>query len=132
MSFSDPISDMLNRIRNASSAKLKAAEVTHSRLKSEIAAILKREGFIRDVVVEGEGTRKILSLVLKYDVDRNPTIRGLRRISKPGLRRYVSFDKIPRVLGGMGIAIMSTPSGIMTDSEARQKRLGGELLCQIW
>ena len=132
MSFSDPISDMLNRIRNASAAKLKAAEVTHSRLKSEIAAILKREGFIRDVVIEGEGTRKMLSLVLKYDVDRNPTIRGLRRISKPGLRRYVSFDKIPRVLGGMGIAILSTPSGIMTDSEARQKRLGGELLCQVW
>jgi small subunit ribosomal protein S8 len=132
MSFSDPISDMLNRVRNASAAKLKVAEVTYSQLKNEIAMILKREGFIRDVIVEGEGTHKVLNLVLKYDMDRNPTIKGLRRISKPGLRRYVGFDKIPRVLGGMGVAILSTPSGVLTDNEARQRRVGGELLCQVW
>jgi small subunit ribosomal protein S8 len=123
---------MLNRIRNASSAGLKTAEVDHSILKNEIAVILKREGYVRDVAVEGEGIRKTLQISLKYGSDRKPVIRGLRRISRPGLRRYVGFDKIPRVLGGMGVAILSTPSGVMTDTEARQKRVGGELLCQIW
>lgn len=132
MSLSDPISDMLNRIRNASSAGLKTAEVDHSILKNEIAVILKREGYVRDVAVEGEGIRKTLQISLKYGSDRKPVIRGLRRVSRPGLRRYVGFDKIPRVLGGMGVAILSTPSGVMTDTEARQKRVGGELLCQIW
>ena len=132
MSLSDPISDMLNRVRNASAAGLKVAEVTHSIMKGEIAAILKKEGFIRDFTVVGEGTQKVLNLVLKYDAERNPTIKGLRRVSRPGLRRYVGFDKIPRVLGGMGVAILSTPAGIMTDNEARQRRVGGELLCQVW
>lgn len=132
MSLSDPISDMLNRIRNASGAGLKMAEITHSKMKGEIAAILKREGFIRDVSVSGEGTTKVLSLILKYDADRNPTIKGMRRISRPGLRRYVGADEIPRVLGGMGVAILSTPQGIMTDSDARQRRVGGELLCTVW
>lgn len=132
MSFSDPISDMLNRIWNASGARLRVAEITYSKMKSEIAMILKREGFIRDVVIEGEGARKTLNLVLKYDADRNPTIKGLRRVSKPGLRRYVGSDQIPRVLGGMGVAILSTPSGIKTDNEARQLHVGGELLCQVW
>jgi small subunit ribosomal protein S8 len=123
---------MLNRIRNASGAGLKVAEIGHSKMKAEIAAILKKEGFIRDVSSEGEGVKKVLNLVLKYDAERKPTIKGLRRVSRPGLRRYVGFDKIPRVLGGMGVAILSTPSGIMTDSEARQRRVGGELLCQVW
>ncbi len=132
MSLSDPISDMLNRIRNASGAGLKVAEVTYSKMKSEIAVILKKEGFIREVSIDGEGTKKVINLVLKYDAEKKPTIKGLRRISKPGLRRYVGFDKIPRVLGGMGVAILSTPSGIMTDNEARQRRVGGELLCQVW
>ena len=132
MSLSDPISDMLNRIRNASGAGLKVAEVTYSKMKSEIAVILKKEGFVREVSIDGAGTKKVINLVLKYDAERKPTIKGLRRISKPGLRRYVGFDKIPRVLGGMGVAILSTPSGIMTDSEARQRRVGGELLCQVW
>jgi small subunit ribosomal protein S8 len=132
MSLSDPISDMLNRIRNASGAGLKVAEVTYSKMKSEIAVILKKEGFVREVSIDGAGTKKVINLVLKYDAERKPTIKGLRRISKPGLRRYVGFDKIPRVLGGMGVAILSTPSGIMTDNEARQRRVGGELLCQVW
>lgn len=132
MSLSDPISDMLNRIRNASSAGLKAAEVDYSTLKNEIAAIMKREGFIRDVAVEGEGLGRTLRLVMKYGSDKKPVITGLKRVSRPGLRRYVGFDEIPRVLGGMGIAILSTPAGVMTDAEARAKRVGGELLCQIW
>lgn len=132
MSLSDPISDMLNRIRNASGAGLKVAEITHSKMKCEIAAILKSEGYIRAVSIDGEGTKRVINLVLKYDAERKPTIKGLRRISKPGLRRYVGFDKIPRVLGGMGVAILSTPLGIMTDNEARQRRVGGELLCQVW
>ena len=132
MSLSDPISDMLNRIRNASAAGLKTTDISHSRLKGEIAVILKKEGYVRDVSVEGEGRSKVLKVVLKYDSSRKPTIRGLRRISKPGLRRYVGFDDIPLVLGGMGVSILSTPAGLMTDNEARQKRVGGELLCQIW
>ena len=132
MSLSDPISDMLNRIRNASAAGLKTADIGHSRLKSQIAEILKKEGYIRDFSVEGEGRARVVKVVLKYDASRKSTIRGLRRISKPGLRRYVGFDKIPQVLGGMGISILSTPAGIITDSEARQKRVGGELLCQVW
>ena len=132
MSLSDPISDMLNRIRNASAAGLKTTDISHSRLKGEIAVILKKEGYVRDVTVEGQGRDKVLRVVLKYDANRNPTIRGLRRVSKPGLRRYVGFDEIPLVLGGMGVSILSTPSGIVTDNEARRKRVGGELLCQIW
>jgi small subunit ribosomal protein S8 len=132
MSLSDPISDMLNRIRNASEAGLKTTDISHSRMKGEIAVILKKEGYLRDVSVEGEGREKVIRVVLKYDATRKPTIRGLRRISKPGLRRYVGFDQIPLVLGGMGVSVLSTPAGLMTDTEARQKRVGGELLCQVW
>jgi len=132
MSLSDPISDMLNRIRNASEAGLKTTDIGHSTMKGAIAVILKKEGYVRDISVEGIGREKTLRVVLKYDANRKPTIRGLRRISKPGLRRYVGFDQIPLVLGGMGVSILSTPGGIMTDSEARQKRVGGELLCQVW
>lgn len=132
MSLSDPISDMLNRIRNASGAGLKTTDISHSKMKGEIAVILKKEGYVRDVTVEGQGRDKVLRVVLKYDANRNPTIRGLRRVSKPGLRRYVGFDEIPLVLGGMGVSILSTPSGVVTDNDARRKRVGGELLCQIW
>lgn len=132
MSLSDPISDMLNRIRNASEAGLKTTDISHSRMKAEIAVIMKREGYVRDVSVEGQGREKVVRVVLKYDASRKPTIRGLRRISKPGLRRYVGFDQIPQVLGGMGMSILSTPAGIMSDNEARGKRVGGELLCQVW
>jgi small subunit ribosomal protein S8 len=132
MSLSDPISDMLNRIRNASAAGHKTTDVLHSRLKGDIVAILKREGYIRDFTIEGDGVSKRLCLVLKYDGTRTPTIRGLRRVSRPGLRRYVACDQIPRVLGGMGLAILSTPSGVLSDADARRLRVGGELLCQVW
>ena len=132
MSVCDPISDMLTRIRNAGRAGLATAEMPHSKLKSEIARILKKEGFIADYVSEGQGGKKQLRVYMKYGAGRAPVIRGLRRISKPGLRRYADLKKTPRVVGGMGIAIISTSKGLMTDREMRQNRLGGEVLCYVW
>lgn len=131
MSFSDPIADMLTRIRNAHMAGLDIMDVPHSRLKSEILRIFKREGFITDYVVEG-GVKKVLRVYLKYTEDRKPVIRGLKRESKLGLRKYVPSDKVPRVLGGLGVAILSTSSGVMTGKEARKQHVGGEVLCSIW
>src|SRR5690349_12880470 len=128
--MTDPISDMLTRIRNASQALLSDVEVSHSRLKESIAQILKREGYIADCSVEGK-TRKRIKLRLKYQ-GRRGVIAGLRRVSSPGLRRYVRATEIPRVLAGMGTAIVSTPKGVMTGLEAQKQRLGGELLCFIW
>jgi len=132
MSVCDPIADLLNRIRNAGMAGQDLAQVPHSALKSEMARILKREGFIKDFVTEGHGGKKTLKLYLKYDADRKPVIQGLRRISKAGVRRYASVPELPRVLGGMGIAILSTSAGLMTDGEARKKNVGGEVLCYVW
>ncbi|MDB6034567.1 MAG: hypothetical protein JWM16_4905 [Verrucomicrobiales bacterium] len=128
--MTDPISDMLTRIRNAHSALLPAVELPHSKMKESIAVILKREGYISEYSVEGQGLKK-LKLKLKYE-GRRGVIEGLRRISKPGLRRYVGSTEIPRVLGGMGIAIVSTPQGVMSGNQARKNNLGGELLCYIW
>lgn len=132
MSCSDPIADMLTRIRNASKAGLPAADMGHSRLKAEIARILKTEGYVADVVESEAGGKKGLRIVLKYDYDEKPIIQQLRRISKPGLRRYVAAAAIPRVRGGMGTAVLSTSRGIMSDREARAAHVGGELLCQVW
>ena len=132
MSVTDPIADMLNRIRNAGAAQHEVAEVSYSAAKGEIAKILKSEGYIRDFAVSQDGIRKTLRITLKYARDRQPTIRGLRRISKPGLRRYVGTGEIPTVLGGLGVAILSTPTGVITDSEARKRHVGGEVLCYIW
>ena len=132
MSVSDPISDMLTRIRNAGRAGLDTTEMPHSKLKGEIARILKKEGFIADYVAEGLAGKKQLRVYLKYTSDRTPVIRGLRRISKPGLRRYAGVAKAPRVIGGMGIAIISTSRGLMTDREMRHGRVGGEVLCYVW
>jgi small subunit ribosomal protein S8 len=129
---SDPISDMLTRIRNALHAGRKRVEIPHSRLKAEIAGLLKREGYLEDVVVGGEGVRKSLELVLKYQAGKVPCIRGIRRVSTPGLRRYASTREMPRVLGGLGIAILSTSQGLMTDREARRRKVGGEVLCYVW
>jgi small subunit ribosomal protein S8 len=131
MSVTDPIADMLVRMRNAMRAGLEVVEMPHSRMRAEIARVLKRESFVTDYVVEG-GTRKTIRVYLRYDAGRRPCIRGLRRDSKPGLRRYVGADRIPRVLNGMGVAILSTPSGVLTDKEARGKHVGGELLCSVW
>ena len=132
MSVTDPIADMLNRIRNAGGARLDVVEVGHSALKVAVARILKEEGYIGDFVAETEGTDKRLRLFLKYDAQRQPVIRGLRRVSKSGLRRYVKTGAIPRVLGGLGMSIVSTPAGVLTDRAARERHVGGEVLCQVW
>lgn len=133
MSCSDPIADMLTRIRNASKAGLPAVEMGHSRLKAEIARILKKEGYIADAAegTDAEG-RKSLRVTLKYDYNEKPIIQQLRRVSKPGLRRYVSAGEIPRVRGGIGTAVLSTSRGVMSDREARAAHVGGEVLCQVW
>jgi small subunit ribosomal protein S8 len=128
--MTDPIADMLTRIRNANQALLTDVVVSHSRLKESIAQILKREGYIADCSVEGSAMKK-LKLKLKFQ-GRRGVIAGLRRVSSPGLRRYVRSVEIPRVLGGMGTAIVSTPKGVMTGLEAQKNNLGGELLCFIW
>ena len=132
MSFSDPIADMLLRIRNAYTAGLEVAEMPHSKLKGEIVRILKREGFISDFVVEGGDSKKTIRIYLKYTAKHEPAIRGMRRASKPGLRRYVTSREVPLVLGGLGLAVLSTSGGILAGKEARKRSLGGELLFTIW
>jgi small subunit ribosomal protein S8 len=130
--MTDPIADMLTRIRNAALARHERAEMPHSNLKEHVATVLKGEGFIDDVrVSEGEGP-KLLTLVLRYGRDRQSAIDGVRRVSAPGRRVYVRHDHIPRVRSGMGVSILSTSRGVMTDKEARRQRVGGELLCEIW
>jgi small subunit ribosomal protein S8 len=126
----DPISDMLARIRNANRALLPTVDLPHSRMKESIAGILKREGYIIDFAVEGQLPRQ-LKLKLKYQ-GKKSVIEGLRRISTPGLRRYVGATEIPRVRGGLGVAVLSTSEGLMTGNQARKKNLGGELLCYVW
>jgi small subunit ribosomal protein S8 len=128
--MSDPISDMLTRIRNAGAAHLPVVALPHSRIKESVARVLHSEGYIADVAVEGE-TKKTIKLKLKFN-GKKSVIEGLKRVSKPGLRRYVGSTEIPRVRGGLGIAIVSTPEGVFTDSQARKKNLGGELLCYVW
>jgi small subunit ribosomal protein S8 len=123
---------MLTRIRNANMAEKKVVQMPHSKMKSEIARILKAEGFIKDYTVENDSGKSMLNVFLKYTMDREPVIQGLRRISKSSCRKYVNAEEIPRVLGGIGLAIISTSSGVMTDNEARAKKIGGEVLCYIW
>jgi len=128
--MNDPISDLLTRIRNANRALLPAVEVPHSRIKESIVGILKREGYIADFAVEGKLPRTI-KLKLKYQ-GKKSVIEGLRRVSTPGLRRYVGATEIPRVRGGLGVAVLSTSEGLLTDVQARRKNLGGELICYVW
>lgn len=128
--MTDPIADMLTRIRNASQALLTDVEVSHSRLKENIAHILKREGYIADCSVEGKTAKKI-KMVLKYQ-GRRGVIAGLRRVSTPGLRHYVGATEMPRVLAGMGTAIVSTSKGVMTGLEAQKNNVGGEVVCYVW
>lgn len=132
MNLTDPISDMLNRLRNANMAQADVVELPYSRIKDNIARILKREGFILDYTAEGGGARKVLRLYVKYGSGRESVIRGLRRVSKPGLRRYVGADALLPIKSGTGIAIVSTSRGLMTDGEARRQNIGGEWLCTIW
>jgi len=134
MTMTDPIADMLTRIRNANSAQFDTVKMPGSKLKEALAVILEREGFIAGFSVEQNATRpgSTLEITLKYAQDRTRTIGGIKRISKPGLRIYAQADGIPRVLGGMGVAIVSTSHGLMTDREARKRHLGGEVLCYVW
>ena len=129
--MSDTIADMLTRIRNANQALLPEVAMSHSNMRESIAKILKREGYVSEVAVEGKAATKTIKLKLKYQ-GRKGVIAGLKRVSTPGLRRYVGATEIPRVLGGMGISILSTPRGVLSGTEARKQNVGGELLCYIW
>jgi len=132
VSVSDPIGDMLTRIRNACMARHVVVNIPASKMKLAIAVILKREGFIKDfTLIEGKPFSTI-AITLKYMSDRRPAITGLRRVSKPGLRIYTKRDEIPRVRGGLGLSILSTPKGILAGHEAWQERVGGEVLCYVW
>jgi len=132
MILSDPISDMLTRIRNANMAEHPQVQIPHSKLKSELARLLKEEGYIKDFTTEKIEGKATLVLFLKYMDDQKPVIQGLRRVSRPSRRHYVGADDIPRVLGGIGTAILSTSTGILTDTDARKSHVGGEVLCYIW
>ena len=134
MTMTDPIADMLTRIRNANVAFHDDVVMPSSKVKEALAKILVAEGYINDYAVEDDPARpgNKLRIVMKYTPDRQRTISGVRRVSKPGLRVYTKATDVPRVLGGMGIAILSTNQGLMTDREARQRRVGGEILCHVW
>ncbi len=132
MSVNDPIGDMLTRIRNACMARHNEVEIPASKMKLAIAEILKREGFIKQYTLR-EGTPfNTIVITLKYTADRQPVISGLRRVSKPGLRIYTGRAEIPRVRGGLGLSILSTPKGVMAGHDAWQQRVGGEVLCYVW
>ena len=134
MTMTDPIADMLTRIRNANVAMHETVRMPSSKLKEALAAILQREGYIEGYSVKDDTGRpgRYLEISMKYSKDRVRTISGLRRVSKPGLRVYTGADRLPRVLGGLGVAVVSTSQGLMTDREARQRRMGGEVLCYVW
>ena len=130
MSMSDPIADMLTRIRNAQSAKLPDVAIPASKIKREIARVLKQYGYVSEIS-EGPGKREF-TIGLRYAKDGNPVIRGIRRVSRPGLRAYAAADEIPMVLGGLGHTILSTSSGIMSGRQARKAGIGGEIICKVW
>ena len=128
----DPIADMLTRIRNAIRARHESVLVPVSKIKSEIAKVLKKEGYIEDVKTVNDDGKKMLKITFKMENGEQKVIQGLRRISTPGLRVYAGVDELPRVLSGLGIALISTSNGIMTDKQAREKNLGGEVLAWVW
>jgi small subunit ribosomal protein S8 len=131
--MTDPLADMFARIRNAALARHEVTKIPASRIKKAVAEILKQQGFVSDVREEaGESAHQSLTIVLKYGSDKQAAFRGLRRVSRPGRRVYVRYDEIPRVLSGMGVSILSTSSGLMTDEDARRRKIGGELLCEVW
>ena len=132
MVMTDPIADMLTRIRNANSVNHDKVEIPSSKLKIAIAEILKAEGFIKDFVVDVESKPAMMTVSLKYGANKEKVISGIKRISKPGLRVYSQKDQLPRVLGGLGIAVISTSQGLMTDKAARKAGLGGEVLAYVW
>lgn len=132
MSMTDPIADMLTRVRNANSAFKQSASIPASKKLVEIARIMKQEGYVEDYTVVSGNPQDTLEVVLKYGPKKQRTITGIRRISKPGLRVYAKKDELPRVLGGLGTAVISTSSGVMTDREARKAGVGGEVIAYIW
>ena len=131
MHLTDPIADMLTRIRNANLAKHNTVKIPFSKIKESLANILKSEGYINNFEVKEEGTKKDIIVSLKF-MDGEAVIKGLKRISKPGGRVYTSVESLPKVLGGLGIAIVSTPNGVITDKECRKHSVGGEVLCYVW
>jgi small subunit ribosomal protein S8 len=129
---SDPIADMLTRVRNAITARHPKVDVPASKLKTEIARILKEEGYIANYKVAEEGVKKVIKIYLKYAPDNSPVITKIERVSRPGCRNYTGKDDIPRVQGGIGISILTTPQGVMTGRRARKEGVGGEVLCKVW
>lgn len=132
MSMSDPLADMLTRIRNGVMAKFDSVDMPRSNTKINIAKVLEEEGFIRGYRVSDEGPQGTLSIDLKYGSDSTPVITGIKRVSKPGLRKYAKVGSIPKVLNGLGVAILSSSKGIITDRTARASNVGGEILCEVW
>jgi small subunit ribosomal protein S8 len=134
MTMTDPIADMLTRLRNANVAYHDEVRMPSSKLKESLAAVLQREGYVAGWRSEEDPSRpgKVLTVQMKYSPDRARSIAGIKRVSKPGLRVYRQADKLPRVLGGLGVAVLSTSQGLMTDREARERRVGGEILCYVW
>lgn len=132
MAMTDPIADMLTRIRNANTVRHEIVEIPASNIKKEVAEILKREGFIRDAEYIEDSKQGLIRIFLKYGTNNERIITGLKRISKPGLRVYTKNNEVPKVLGGLGIAIISTSQGLLTDKEARNAKIGGEVLAYIW
>ncbi len=132
MSLSDPIADMLTRIRNANTAMNEKADIPASKMNEDIAKVLKNEGYIVDYKIIDNRKQGILRVQLKYGPDREKTITGLRRTSKPGRRVYRKCKDLPRVVGGLGVAIVSTPKGVLTDKQAREANVGGEVVCEVW
>lgn len=131
MSLSDPIADFLTRIRNALKARHRYVEAPHSKLKASIAALLEKKGYVEKVLVDDE--KKTIRVFLKYSkTTREPIIQGLKRVSRPGVRQYVGYKDIPRVLSGLGLAVLTTPKGIVDGESARNEKLGGEVLCYVW
>ncbi len=132
MSMTDPIADYLTRIRNAQSAKKNWVDIPASNLKKRISFVLKEEKFIRDFILIPDNKQSTLRIFLNFDYNKKPVIHGIQRFSKPGCRRYVSTDNIPRVLNGMGVSILSTSKGVVSDKKAKLLKVGGEVLCQVW
>jgi len=130
--MTDPIADMLTRIRNASKAKLEKVDIPSSKLKLEIAKILKDEGFIKNLKMVKDRRQGVIRVYLKYTDEEAPVIQGIRRVSRPGCRVYVGNDRIPRVMAGMGTAILSTPKGVQTGKQAKKDNVGGEVICHVW
>jgi small subunit ribosomal protein S8 len=132
MTMTDPVADMLTRIRNANTAFKDEVDVPRSKVKEEIARVLAREGYVQSFRIEGEAPRERIVVEMKYGPERERTISGLKRVSRPGRRVYADHDHLPRVLGGLGVAILSTSQGLLTDRQASRRKVGGEVLCYVW